>query len=289
MNPIEEQIIALESEAVTTQSKGELGTVTYRTWQPWGDQMGGELVVMMHGGSGSWSHWIRNIPKLSDYYELLVPDLPSLGDSSTLPSDTEPKDIAQLVVQTLKQMVGPRRFHLVAFSWGCVISALVAAELGSQVKSILLVGPASTGKPPTKNTMQPLISRTKDMSEDEVDAANRENLARLMIHDRQKIDGLAVALQTRNTTKARYNSPRHAMKELLLGGLSQTTANLLVIYGQEDTVSLPYLDWRESQIRSVRSDLVFETVPGVGHWLQYEVADWFNERTVTWIEQNIFS
>jgi pimeloyl-ACP methyl ester carboxylesterase len=218
LNPIEEQIIALESEAVTTQSKGELGTVTYRTWQPWGDQMGGELVVMMHGGSGSWSHWIRNIPKLSDYYELLVPDLPSLGDSSTLPSDTEPKDIAQLMVQTLKQMVGPRRFHLVAFSWRCVISALVAAELGSQVKSILLVGPASTGKPPTKNTMQPLISRTKDMSEDEVDAANRENLARLMIHDRQKIDGLAVALQTRNTTKARYNSPRHAMKELLLGG-----------------------------------------------------------------------
>ena len=56
-----------------------------------------------------------------------------------------------------------------------------------------------------------------------------------MIHDRQKIDGLAVALQTRNTTKARYNSPRHAMKELLLG-LSQTTANTLVIadrkYGQ---------------------------------------------------------
>ena len=121
--------------------------MTYRTWQPWGDQMGGELVVMMHGGSGSWSHWIRNIPKLSDYYELLVPDLPSLGDSSTLPSDTE-KDIAQLMVQTLKPWSDQDAFILLPFL--VVFSALVAAELGSQVKSILLVGPASTGKPPTK-------------------------------------------------------------------------------------------------------------------------------------------
>ena len=289
MDSIEEQISGLESEALTNHLEGELGTVTYRTWQPWGDQMGGELIVLMHGGSGSWTHWIRNIPKLSDYYELLVPDLPSLGDSSSLPPDTSPAEIAGLMAETLRKMVGPRRFHIVAFSRGFVVSALMAAELGSQVKSILLIGPASTGKPPRKNTMQPLISRHRSMSEQEISEANRENLARLMIYDRQKIDGLSVALQNRNTLKARYNSPKYAMKELLLDGLAQTTASLLVIYGEQDTVSQPYLDWRESQIRSVRPDLIFETVPGVGHWLQYESSEWFNQRAVSWIEQNIFN
>ena len=289
LKEIEAQIHELESSALITEAHGDLGTVIYRNWQPWGDQMGGELVVMLHGGSGSWSHWIRNIPRLSDYYELLVPDLPSLGDSSLLPKGTTPQGVAGLVSQTLRQMVGPRRFHLVAFSWGCVIAALAAPDLAAQVKSILLVGPASTGRAPEKSVMKPLVARNDQMSEADISAANRENLGRLMIYSPQKIDELAVVLQNRNTAKARYNSPKYAMTELLLDGLSQTTANLLVVYGAQDAVSVPNLKWRESQILGARPDAEFETVSGVGHWLQYESAEWFNQRAVAWIDQNIFA
>lgn len=289
MSVQEDQINQLESEALKTVATGDIGEVVYRTWQPWGDQMGGELVVLLHGGSGSWTHWIKNIPSLSDYYELLVPDLPSLGDSSSLPSGTQPHDVAQLVSQTLLKMVGPRRFHLVAFSWGCVVAALFAPGLANQVKSIMLVGPASTGKPPRKSEMKALISRNSDMSEEEVSTANKENLARLMIHDRSKIDPLSIMLQNHNTAKARYNSPRFSITELLLDGLKETTANLLVVYGEQDTVSSSYMEWRESQIKSARPDVTFETVPEVGHWLQYEAYEWFNQRLVDWIEQNIFS
>ncbi len=244
---------------------------------------------MLHGGSGSWTHWIKNIPKLSDYYELLVPDLPSLGDSGAVPAGTEPPAVARHFKETLVEMVGPRRFHLVAFSWGCVVAALSAPQLAQQVKSIFLVGPASTGKSPGPTQMKPLIPRSSDMSEEQISEANRENLARLMIYDRSKINPLAISIQNQNTSRARYNSPKFATTELLLDGLSKTSANLLVVYGEQDTVSVPHLDWRASQIRSVRPDVNFETVPGVGHWLQYEAADWFNQRAVSWIDQNVFS
>ena len=33
-------------------------------WRVWG---AGEPLVLFHGGSGSWTHWIRNIPELSRY------------------------------------------------------------------------------------------------------------------------------------------------------------------------------------------------------------------------------
>src|SRR5262245_62158842 len=40
-------------------------------WRVWGK---GEPLVLFHGGSGSWLHWIRNIPVLSRHYELWVAD-----------------------------------------------------------------------------------------------------------------------------------------------------------------------------------------------------------------------
>lgn len=289
MTEQKQYIDSIEQEATKRLVAGPIGEVMYRTWQPWGDQMGGELVVMLHGGSGSWTHWIRNVSRLSDYYELLLPDLPGLGDSSSLPKDTTPAQVADLLATTLKQMVGPRRFHLIAFSWGAAVASLAAPGFAEQVKSIMLIGPASTGKPPEKSVMKPLIGRNSTMDEAQVLAADRENLGRLMIYDRARIDLLAVEIHNQNLNRARYNSPKHAMTELVLEGLAQTKAKLLVLCGKQDTVTVPNMAWREAQIKSARPDAEFEVVPGVGHWLQYEQADWFNQRAVNWIEANIFA
>ena len=51
-------------------------------WRVWGK---GEPLVLFHGGSGSWTHWIRNISELSKHYELWLADIPGLGDSAMPP------------------------------------------------------------------------------------------------------------------------------------------------------------------------------------------------------------
>ena len=56
-------------------------------WRVWG---AGEPLVLFHGGSGSWTHWIRNIPELSRHYELWVADIPGLGDSAMPPKPWVP-------------------------------------------------------------------------------------------------------------------------------------------------------------------------------------------------------
>src|SRR6266480_1270868 len=42
----------------------------------------GEPLVLLHGGTGSWLHWVRNIEDLSRDFLLIVPDIPGSGESA---------------------------------------------------------------------------------------------------------------------------------------------------------------------------------------------------------------
>ncbi len=49
-------------------------------------------MVLLHGGSGSWTHWIRNIPMLlACGRQVWAQDLPGFGDSASPPSITDRK------------------------------------------------------------------------------------------------------------------------------------------------------------------------------------------------------
>src|SRR5207247_11401703 len=45
-------------------------------WRIWGE---GPPLVLLHGASGSWTHWIRNALPLSAGFRVLVPDMPGCG------------------------------------------------------------------------------------------------------------------------------------------------------------------------------------------------------------------
>src|SRR5579859_2997484 len=42
-------------------------------WRVWG---AGTPVVLLHGGYGSWTHWLRNIDALAASYRVVAADLP---------------------------------------------------------------------------------------------------------------------------------------------------------------------------------------------------------------------
>ena len=49
-------------------------------WHIWGK---GDPLVLVHGGTGSWRHWIRNIEYLARDFQIITPDIPGSGDSSS--------------------------------------------------------------------------------------------------------------------------------------------------------------------------------------------------------------
>ena len=50
-------------------------------WHVWGEGSGKPALLLFHGGSGSWIHWIRNVQPLSQHFTVYAADMPGLGDS----------------------------------------------------------------------------------------------------------------------------------------------------------------------------------------------------------------
>ena len=54
------------------------------TWQQWSEPEAGPPLLLMHGGFGSWTHWLANIDVLRQQRELWTLDLPGLGASADI-------------------------------------------------------------------------------------------------------------------------------------------------------------------------------------------------------------
>ena len=81
------------------------------------------LVLLLHGGHGSWRHWRANLADLSAFVDPLAVDLPGYGDSDECPAGLSLSDYAQWVDEALRGL--PPVAVVVGFSFG----TLVATEL----------------------------------------------------------------------------------------------------------------------------------------------------------------
>ena len=240
-------------------------------WRVWGS---GPPLVLLHGGYGSWTHWIRNVPVLSRDFTVIAPDLPGLGESATPPEPWTAGGLAEIIVAGL-DIVLPEgtKPHMAGFSFGGVIGGVVAAKLGYRLKAFTVVGSNGLG---LERSPTPLERVKPDAGEEEEFATHRYNLNQLMIHDPDKIDGLALWLQKTNHAHARMRSRRFSRSGALVEALPKITARLDGIWGERDATAYPHVDERARILRSVQPQARFSVVPGAGHWVQFEAADTFN-------------
>jgi 2-hydroxy-6-oxonona-2,4-dienedioate hydrolase len=258
--------VAAEARRIETPC-GDGGMI----WRVWGS---GPPLVLLHGGYGSWMHWIRNVLVLARRFTVIAPDLPGLGESATPPEPHSAEELARIIIDGLATILpGEGRFHLAGFSFGGVLGGHVAASLGEQVRGFTIVGSNGLGLPrqPTE-----LERQKPGGTVEELLAIARHNLGVLMIADKDKIDDLAVYIQYTNAPRGRVRSRRFSRAGTLIQALPRVTAQLSGIWGGRDAGAYPYLDERKRALGEIQPGLRFEIIPGAGHWVAYEAADRFN-------------
>jgi pimeloyl-ACP methyl ester carboxylesterase len=240
-------------------------------WRVWGE---GTPLVLLHGGYGSWRHWIRTIPHFEGRYRLILPDTPGLGDSDDAPEAT-PAGIAAVVDAGLATLLRPGETpDLVGFSFGALIAGHVAARRSRPLRSLTLVGASAFGTTRRDITLRKALP---GMSAAELQELYRFNLGALMIADPARIDALAIAIQEANVAAARVKSRRFANSSSLIEAVRQSRpAHLNAIWGSRDAVVGGDFAPREALLRETRPDVAFELIPDAGHWVAYEAPAAFN-------------
>jgi 2-hydroxy-6-oxonona-2,4-dienedioate hydrolase len=243
-------------------------------WRCWGE---GTPLVLLHGGTGSWLHWIRNVEALSRDMMVMVPDLPGSGESASPQPPFSAESIAAMLLQGLDQIIGAQtHFSTAGFSMGGLIAGYLAQQGGSRVDALVLVG--STGMGGTRAQMEPLKSWRRLPTDEEKRAIHRVNLGILMIHDPQNIDALAVEIQSRNAAVSRIRGKHVSHTGSLANCLPGFAGRLAGIWGEHDPTAAPYLAERRERLQALKPGAPFDIVPSAGHWVQFEAYETVNQR-----------
>ncbi len=246
-------------------------------WRIWGK---GQPIIFLHGGYGSWRHWIKQVTYLSKDYQILVPDMPGFGESSDLNSDHIPENISLNLYQTFRKLniTDLDNINLVGFSFGGLISGHLSYQFlkkGIELKNLILVGPGGTGA--KRGPMREMVRRTPKMSSEEILRAHFENLKILMINNSRNIDLLSLYIQLKNTNNHRLKSRPISATNTLIKILEKQNIIPYLIFGEKDATVGPYLEERISIFRAACRDIRIHVEINAGHWIMYEKPDNFNK------------
>lgn len=246
----------------------------------------GPVLLLLHGGTGSWTHWVRNIEPLSRRFTLVIPDLPGMGESIDVPRDTDLDGYGRCLTAALSAGLVPpgQRFAVAGFSWGGVVAAWLAAQLPEHVFAACLLAPG--GFPPDGWHRPPLRPVPPGASDAEADAIHRANLEMMMIADPRNIDALTVAMQRRNHAMTRFKSRFLGYQDTLGPSLRRVACPILAILPARDPLPRPDTASRAGYLRRCAPHIVCRVVPNASHWVAFEAPDAVNRLLIGFVGRN---
>ena len=110
---------------------------------------GAETVVMIHGFAAYKENWLRYARYFTDRYNVIAPDLPGHGETSS-PLDLDYSIEAQAGrVKVFLDALGVKQAHLVGNSMGGAISAVFGAQWPERTLTLTLIDPAGVFDAPS--------------------------------------------------------------------------------------------------------------------------------------------
>ena len=258
---------------LTPCGQGEL------VWHIWGGQgadAGLPPLLLLHGGSGSWTHWLRNVLPLSaDGRRVLVPDLPGFGDSAMPPQGADADAMPTPLEQGLAHLLGDTVCDVAGFSFGGLTAGLLASRFPARVARLVLLGAPGMG-------LQALVPfKLKGWrhlpGEAQRLAVHRDNLQMLMLHAPEAITPLACQLQSANAVRDRLPKRRLARTDILVRTLPGLRCPLYALYGEHDPFYVGQAPAYAAILQQAPGFCGMHAIADAGHWAQFEQPDTFNQ------------
>jgi pimeloyl-ACP methyl ester carboxylesterase len=228
-------------------------------------------LVLLHGGSGSWTHWIRNVTHLAKYRPVWALDMPGFGDSS-LPADvSDANGLVPYLAEILQATFAGRAVDIMAFSFGGLSAGLLAAKHPARVRSLILVGVPGLGLFSQKLALRGMTPSMDVAAQREV---HRHNLQAMMLAHADSVTDELIDMQQANVERDRMRRRRIARTDILAQVQGQWTCPVHGVWGEHDAL----YDGTLSKVPQVLTRLSsFHVVHNAGHWVMFEQADAFHQ------------
>lgn len=235
-------------------------------------------LVLLHGGHGSWNHWVRTVGPMSADRDVWAVDMPGYGDSGDPPQVPDDAAMGRWLAAGMAELglidaQASRSVDIAGFSFGGLIAGRLAHDLGPAVRTLVLVGSAGLGIDAAARP--PMMAWRGATGRGDRLAMHRHNLNALMLHAPEAVDALAVQVQIGNSDRTRVVSKHLSRTARMLDWLPTLQARVRGIWGEHDVTATPDLAARRSQVLSAGPGARFEVVPAAGHWVQYEAPEAF--------------
>ncbi len=265
-----DDVLAIDRAALRREIACGAATMVWRCWGA------GDPVLLLHGGSGSWNHWVRNIAALvGSGRQVWVPDLPGFGESARPPSGGDADALPEPMEAALGQLLGDTPVDLVGFSFGSMVAAFIAAQFPQRVRRLVISGAPALGiNPRWKLVLEPWTHLAPGEA---LDAALRANLATLMLAQPESIDGLALALHAANLPRDRMKLRRLAKTDVLARTLPRLRCPVHGIWGEQDALYRGVQQQLEPALMQAPGYRSLALIPEAGHWVQFERAEAFDQ------------
>ena len=244
----------------------------------------GPALVLLHGGYGSWTHWLRNVETLAARYSVLACDLPGLGESADAPKPYSAESLAAIVAEGIARIAPGESVAMCGFSFGSVIGGHVAAQMGKRVASLPDARRRRSWPP-----RRPLaLTRVEPgMTPAQIAEVQRGNLVKLMFGDARRVDDLAVYLQNENTRRGRIDSRPIAFTDTLIHTLPKASARLGAMWGEQDATAINAIEQNFAVLRKLRPGIYCDTIAEAGHWAQWEQPTIFEAKLMAFVEGKV--
>ncbi|PUE59587.1 hypothetical protein B9Z44_08385 [Limnohabitans curvus] len=227
-------------------------------------------LVLLHGGSGSWTHWLRNVEHIAQYRPVWVLDIPGFGDSSVPPDVWDADGLVPYLAEILKATFDVRAVDVMAFSFGGMTVGLLAAAHPECIRSMVLVGVPGLG---LFGQTLPMRGMTVDMDAAAQRDVHRHNLNAMMFAHADSVTEDVIDLQQANVGRDRMRRRRIARTDVLAKAQARWTCPVHGVWGAQDALYERTL----SQVPKVLTRLTsFTVVPDAGHWVMFERPDAFH-------------
>lgn len=261
-------------KAASRQARTPCGSGSV-AWRIWG--AGGEPVLLLHGGSGSWFHWARNIAALVRAgHTVYVPDLPGFGESSVPPVGFDADAHTEWILSGMDQLLGASAdYDVVGFSFGSMVATFVAVQNPSRVRRLVVVGaPALTTVAGPRVELQSWRSLPPGP---QVRKALRHNLRAIMFAQDESIQDFVVDIYGADAQQDRIPNRQLYKTDILLRQMPLLRCPVWGIWGAQDALHLGCIETAIAGLSQAPRFQVMTLIPHAGHWVQFESPERFNQ------------